>query len=381
MFNNYEKYYKNFCEYLLTTNAQLNVADMNSGVTCYDTFIAHIYGTELTTNYKYYAKYSECDKKIMLVDKSIGGNEKTTELKLESIRDYMYKEYSLIDTIKKIENYVFFNNAVYVFTDYGLMSIYAQNKEGENITIITSIVIWVINDKCIDIFEDYINEILVEIPTTNKQKNLSICTNGAYGINKSKLEIKPFDCNINANYNDDLPYDRLNELVNSEEEELILLHGEPGTGKTSVIKKLVHDNPTVEFIYFDFNLLSSFSDSKIFDFLSEHKHHVLIIEDCEKLFTDRNSGNQFLNSMLNLTDGIIGEAFGIKFICTFNCPKSRIDPAVLREGRLSLIYEFKKLTLEKTKALLPTATEPMALAQIYHAEDNGNRKKTKKIGF
>ena len=160
------------------------------------------------------------------------------------------------------------------------------------------------------------------------------------------------------------------------------MHGDPGTGKTSIIKKLIHDNPKVQFIYFDFNLLTTFSDARIFDFLSEHKKHVFIIEDCEKLFTDRNNGNKFLNSMLNLTDGIIGEAFGIKFLCTFNCPPSQIDKAVMREGRLSLIYEFKKLTLNKTKEHIPTATEPMTLAQIYHRKDNGNNNNKKnKIGF
>ena len=31
--------------------------------------------------------------------------------------------------------------------------------------------------------------------------------------------------------------------------------------------------------------------------------------------------------------------------------------------------------------LMPTATEGMTLAQIYHTEDNGNKKKDKKIGF
>ena len=85
--------------------------------------------------------------------------------------------------------------------------------------------------------------------------------------------------------------------------------------------------------------------------------------------------------MLNLTDGIIGEAFSIKFICTFNCSKNQIDDAVMREGRLSLIYEFKKLSIQKTKELLPTATEPLTLAQIYNTEDNGNKKKENKIGF
>jgi SpoVK/Ycf46/Vps4 family AAA+-type ATPase len=246
---------------------------------------------------------------------------------------------------------------------------------------IRSIKVWIDNEENKNEVEEFIKHNLVEIPSDDKQKNLIICTNGSYGFKESALEVKPFDCDIQKNYNDDVPYDKIAELIKTEDEQLILLHGEPGTGKTSIIKKLIRDNPKIEFIYFDFNLLTSFSDSKIFDFLIEHKQQVFIIEDCEKLFIDRNNGNSFLNSMLNLTDGIIGEAFGVKFICTFNCPVNKIDKAVLREGRLSLIYEFKKLSLEKTKELLPTATEPMTLAEIYNTDDNGNKNKDKKIGF
>lgn len=85
--------------------------------------------------------------------------------------------------------------------------------------------------------------------------------------------------------------------------------------------------------------------------------------------------------MLNLTDGIIGEALNIKFICTFNCPLSQIDKAVLREGRLKLIYNFKKLSLEKTKNLLPSATEEMTLSQIYCNIIGTQEKDSNSIGF
>ncbi len=379
MFNNYKKYYDNYTKYLMSLEAQMNTNDMENGFAVVETFIMHVYGNYL--NHKYYGKYSEVKEEMTLVDSSIMSSQLTKELKLEYIGDYMYKEYSYLDTLKNMGHYVFFNGAAYIFTDYGLIQLYGRSSEFAKIAKILTVDVWVYKEEYKDELQGFINSCLVEIPSDEKQKNLTVCTCGNYGIKKSKIEVKPFNCDIEKNYNSDLPYNTLTELVNSEEEELILLHGEPGTGKTSIIKKLIYDNPTIEFVIFDYNLLTDISDGKLFDFLSEHKQHVFIIEDCEKLFTDRNNGNKFLSSMLNLTDGIVGEAFGIKFLCTFNCPKSKIDQAVLREGRLSLIYEFKKLTLDKTKGLMPTATESMTLAQIYHTEDNGNKKKNKKIGF
>ena len=73
----------------------------------------------------------------------------------------------------------------------------------------------------------------------------------------------------------------------------------------------------------------------------------------------------------------------IKFICTFNCDEKKIDQALMRKGRLSMHYEFKKLSLEKTKAICPEATEEMTLADAYNAEVENvvGRKKRVKIGF
>lgn len=379
MFNNYTKYYDNYIKYLMTLNGQMNSNDMDNGFAITELLTLNVYGEYI--NHKYSGKFSEINNEVVLTDSSIATSELAKNIKLTYLAECMSTEYSLIDTLENIGNYLFFNGSAYMFTDYGLIEMYGRKCETNATSKITSINAWTNSEENKNKIQEFINAHLIKIPSDKKQKNLTICTSSSYGIKKSKIEVKPFNCDVNKNYNDDIPYDKLTQLVNSEQEELILLHGDPGTGKTSIIKQLIHDNPSIEFVIFDHNLLTDISDGRLFEFLSEHKQYVFILEDCEKLFTDRNNGNRFISSMLNLTDGIVGEAFGIKFLCTFNCPKSKIDKAVLREGRLSLIYEFKKLSLEKTKALLPTATEPMTLAQIYHTEDNGNKKDTKKIGF
>ena len=53
------------------------------------------------------------------------------------------------------------------------------------------------------------------------------------------------------------------------------------------------------------------------------------------------------------------------------------------KGRLSIGYEFKKLSLEKTKAIYPDAKEGMTLADAHNASVNNGyeEKKRKSIGF
>ncbi len=87
-----------------------------------------------------------------------------------------------------------------------------------------------------------------------------------------------------------------------------------------------------------------------------------------------------LETILNLSDGILGNTLKTKFICTFNTNLRNIDKALLRKGRLRMRYEFKKLSIEKTKRLVEGATKEMTLAEIYNQEDNGIKDK-EKIGF
>lgn len=211
---------------------------------------------------------------------------------------------------------------------------------------------------------------------------LAIYDNGNL-YNRIGGTLKFKDVDVDKNYNDDLPLDKINDILSKDEPGLVLFYGLPGGGKTTLIRHLMQ---TVDrkFIVMEPELIDSCSNGKLLDYLSSNSGSIIVLEDCEKLLMSREEGgNKTLGMLLNLTDGILGELFNIKFLCTFNCELKKIDKALLRKGRLSLKYEFKELCLEKTKQIYPEATEPMTLADAYFAtEENDFSKEEKaKIGF
>ena len=160
-----------------------------------------------------------------------------------------------------------------------------------------------------------------------------------YGTN---VDIKPPTSDIATNYNDDLPHKEIVNFLNSESSGLCILHGKPGTGKTTYFRHLIYsDIKDVNFIYIDYHQLSNATDGSFIDYLIEKKNSVIIFEDCEELLEKRENGkNTLINSLLNMSDGLLGDGLNLKFICTFNAPLTTIDDAILRKGRMKVMYEF-----------------------------------------
>jgi hypothetical protein len=218
----------------------------------------------------------------------------------------------------------------------------------------------------------------------NDENSYRIAYKGQYSIDTTVCKFNEWKSDINKNYNDDVPYAEMNSIIRNNKAGLIMLYGIPGTGKTSLVKSLINDNRETNFIFVDTSVCESISDGLFLEFLQENKDAVMVFEDCEKLLQSRKNGsNESIGTILNLTDGIIAESMRIKFICTFNCNLEDVDEALLRKGRLSLKYEFKELSLEKTRAIYPEADKPMTLADAHNAynKNDFSEKKVKKIGF
>jgi len=210
----------------------------------------------------------------------------------------------------------------------------------------------------------------------------------------SPFELKCSSVNLNTHYNDDFinfSQTAVDHISRENEKGLFLLHGKPGTGKTTFLRYLAS---TIEkrVIYLSPEIAGNLSEPSLLALLTEAPNSILIIEDSEDLIADRNfTRSSAVSNLLNLCDGILSDLLSIQVICTFNTPLSNIDPALLRKGRLTASYEFKELSLDKARNLAKELKKPalpereMTLADVYGLETeesvNEITKQKKVIGF
>lgn len=180
-------------------------------------------------------------------------------------------------------------------------------------------------------------------------------------------------------------------LSSDDESGLVLFHGNPGTGKTSYLKFLLHTITKKKLIYLPPDLIQSLSAPSFIPFLiSEASNSILLIEDAENVLKHREAGgDQAVSNILNVSDGILGDVLRLKVVCTFNSKLEEIDEALLRPGRLIAEYRFHKLTPNKTAALMkklhgddavPSKAE-MSLAEIFNFDKMPDKTKITKTGI
>lgn len=216
------------------------------------------------------------------------------------------------------------------------------------------------------------------------------------GFDLEEFDIKNPKIDLELNYGKnftDVNKKIVTELSKKKNKGLVLLHGEPGTGKTTYIKWLVGQlNKNKKVIFVPPFLTESITSPEFIPFLARYTDSVLVIEDAERVVSDRVSGSGSsigVSNILNMTDGIMGDVMNIQIICSFNMHRNKIDPALLRKGRLIAEHKFDTLDVESTNNLLKhlgheqTSTKSMTLADIYNIDekefvtDNGNQK----VGF
>ena len=228
---------------------------------------------------------------------------------------------------------------------------------------------------------------------TKKKSNIQLVKSemGHMDTEEFDLFVSPMELELNYGSEFSKVHDVIVKKLNEHNGKgIILLHGDPGTGKTSYIKHLTTLIKDKDILFIPPSMAEMLSEPTIIPFLMDHKNSILIIEDAERVISDRegNGSPAGVSNILNLTDGILGDCLSIQIVATFNMKREKIDQALLRKGRLIAEHKFSKLNADDTNKLLKhlkkdhKVSEGMTLADIYNIDVELFKATNKsKIGF
>ena len=222
-------------------------------------------------------------------------------------------------------------------------------------------------------------------------QEINLIVQNKHGLDLKAMEIKRTKLNLHLFYEDgfietdDIITKRLNK---NNDKGIVLLHGLPGTGKTTYLRYLI-GKIKKRVLFLSPSVAGNLMNPEFIELLIDNPNTVLIIEDAENIIMDRKfESSSSVSNLLNISDGLLADFLNVQLICTFNSSLTMVDSALMRKGRLIAKHEFGKLNAEKAQRLSThlgfdtTIDKPMTIAEITNPTAKDYEiKKVEVLGF
>jgi hypothetical protein len=289
---------------------------------------------------------------------------------------------------KDAELWLYKNVYIYVriySSDVSLVFVNNEDDDGESVKYIFTE------------FEEFCKPIKPEVANTVKVKFWSLSSYGPKYESKF-LELPTWE-DITRNYSSE-SNSSLQDLMKLDPSSLsgggkiILLHGEPGVGKTTIIRALIREwknwcsaeyiidpeiilnssNYLIQVILNDSNdddfeeeMLPSFLKLYSEDKKKSPEFRLLIFEDTENLISsdDKGSVSPAVSRLLNIGDGLLGQGLKILILLTTNVKLEKLHPALTRPGRTLANIHVPKLSYKEATQWFGGEHKESTLAELY----------------
>ena len=203
-------------------------------------------------------------------------------------------------------------------------------------------------------------------------------------VSKSVLEkyIPAFFPNFNFSLKDYI------ESFKNSKSNLLILIGEPGTGKTSFLRTVCQYFGPIIIIMNSHEVITHKDAIPIFQ---KEESNFLILEDADIITRKRENNNTSMSTLLNAIDGLVNFR-NKKFIISTNLPSLKdVDEALIRPGRCFDVLKFTQLTRQQAMAARQAIGKPvidikektltLAHALNYDEIDDIKKRKQGILGF
>jgi hypothetical protein len=179
--------------------------------------------------------------------------------------------------------------------------------------------------------------------------------------------------------------------------QLLLWHGEAGTGKTTALRSLGREWRDWAELHYIVDPDKFFGESAAYmmqvmmgadekpDGAQEPKWRVLLLEDCgEMLQPDaRQEVGQALSRLLNACDGLIGRGLRLLILITTNEALEKLHPAVSRPGRCAHRIEFPSFDRQLASEWLGADVDGgKSLADLFALREGNRAERSRQpVGF
>ena len=138
-----------------------------------------------------------------------------------------------------------------------------------------------------------------------------------------------------------VPLDDYFKAFMQSKENVLILFGEPGTGKSTFTRSLISSGDYSSTLVYYYELMGK---SEVINDYMKSDNNILVYEDCDVFLAKRENGNPIMSTFLNAADGIMRK-LDKKIIFHTNLSSiNKIDPALMRVGRCFDILHFDYLT-------------------------------------